>query len=295
MGTQTLIVAYYALVLVIVGTCLNLLTFVVMYQSNFRQTRTRTTRQYILAISIFDILTLYGWNLRHYLSGVHGFTLEHESMFLCKYFAFFNYFTAQTSAWLRVLICFDRYLSLSRTELTWFNRSKNVPIVVGCVIGFFALLNGILFIYGCSYDANGNLSNQGWAFNIYPLWDYVNLVFYNCLPFFFMVLCNSGVIYYLTRVSRTTAIQTLRLQNRATSLTLLITTFLFIVMTVPATIAFAFFSTSDKALLSSLDGILYTYHVMSFPLYLSTLAKFRRKFWSLIICKHIHFRVAPLM
>jgi hypothetical protein len=65
------------------------------------------------AIAIFDIFMLYGWNLNHYLLPVHGFTPLKHSVLSCKLDMYFGYSTTQTSAWLRVLVCMDRYLLLS--------------------------------------------------------------------------------------------------------------------------------------------------------------------------------------
>jgi hypothetical protein len=94
-----------------------------------------------------------------------------------------------------------------------------------------------------------------------------------------MMLFNSGIIYQLIHHRHEVINQNLQHQHRSITLTLVITTFLFLIMTVPATIAFAFFSTSDSTILNFLDGILYTYHITSFPLYLMTLGKFRREFF----------------
>jgi hypothetical protein len=81
-----------------------------------------------------------------------------------------------------------------------------------------------------------------------------NLIVYNFLPFILMMLFNSGVIYKLIR-------------HRSITLTLLITTFLFLLMTVLATIGFSFFATSNLPILNLLDGILYSYHITSFPFF----------------------------
>ncbi|CAF5128302.1 unnamed protein product, partial [Rotaria sp. Silwood1] len=87
---------------------------------------------------------------------------------------------------------------------------------------------------------------------------------------------KTGVIYYLIRLQTTSTIQNSRIQHRSISITLVITTSLFIIMTIPATI----------------DGFLYSYHVLSFPLYMITFDEFRQEFFAMITCKTNNQRVA---
>ena len=140
-STELLIVAYYSLTVTVVGTILNFFTFIILCRSTFRDTRARPTLHYMRTIAIFDILTLYGWNLDHYIYPIHGFYLQFTSLVPCKFLSFLNYFAAQSSAWLRVFICLDRYLSLSRLHRTWFSKSKSVLIIIGCIMGVLFLLN----------------------------------------------------------------------------------------------------------------------------------------------------------
>ncbi|CAF1306632.1 unnamed protein product [Rotaria sordida] len=103
------IAAYYSLTLVIVGTLLNTITFIVLCRSTFRNTRTRPTLHYMRAMAIFDILMLYGWNLGHYLATIHEIDLQGLNIPLCRCYSFLNYFAPQSSAWLRVFVSLDRY------------------------------------------------------------------------------------------------------------------------------------------------------------------------------------------
>ena len=293
-SNEQIIVAYFSLTITALGTVFNLLTFIILCRLKFRNTKTRPTLHYMRVMVVFDILMLYGWNFDHYLSPIHGFTIQTLTMPLCRFLSFFNYFAAQSSAWLRVFVCLDRYLSLSRLHKTWFGHSKNVLIIIGCIIGICTLINALFFVYGCSYRANGTIILNSWAFKIYPLWDYVNLGVYNCVPFLLMVILNSGVIYHLIRLYQTSTVRNSRIQHRSISITLVITTFLFLIMTIPVTVGFAFFSTADTAILNSLDGLLYSYHILSFPLYIITFDEFRREFIAMVTCKTSDHIVAPL-
>jgi hypothetical protein len=285
--THSIIVAYYPLFLVIVGTVFNLLTFVILCRSTFNDTRKQTTIHYMRAIAIFDILMLYGWNLDHYLANTYGLLLQRYSIITCKILSFLNYFAAQSSAWLRVFMCLDRYICLSRLHRTWFNRSNNVLIIITCIISFFALFNFHIIFFACFYTTRNTINVNARRYKIYPLWDYINLGLYNCAPFILMVIFNSGMIYHLTHLRRKSSISNSRIQYRAISITLVMTTFLFLLMTIPATVSFAFFYTSaNVTLLHMLDSILYTYHISSFPLYLITYNEFRRECLAMITYKN---------
>ena len=289
-----LIVAYYPLTLVIVGTLLNLLTFLVLCRPAFKDTKKQPIIHYMRTIAIFDILMLYGWNLDHYLSIIHGYILLTYSIATCKFFGFLSYFASQSSAWLRVFICLDRYLSVSRLHRTWFSRPRSVLIMIMGTIMIFILFNFHFFIFACYYRPNGTINPNAQLYRIYPLWDYINLGVYNCLPFILMVLFNSGVIYHLVARRHVRIIRNSQIQHRTISITLVITTFLFLIMTIPATVVAAFFFTTPTTTLAKiLDSTLYTYHITSFPLYFITFDAFRRESIALLTCKRNNVRILP--
>jgi hypothetical protein len=293
--TESILVAYYPLFLMVVGTFLNLLTFIILCRSSFQDTKKRPTIHYMRAIAVFDIFMLYGWNLQHYLSSVYGFTLETYSIVSCKFFVFFGYFTAQTTGWLRVFVCLDRYLSLHYLHKTWFGHSKNVLFIIAGVVILLALFNLHLMIFSCYYTSSGSINISATLYNTFPLWDYINLGVYNCIPFVCMVFFNSGVIYHLIKLRRSRTIQNSRIQHRSLSITSVTTTFLFLIMTVPASIAFGFFyGVASATLLRSVDASLFTYHVTSFPLYFVTYDKFRRECLTILLCGRYHARVEPM-
>jgi len=297
LSTEVIIVAYYSLVLTIIGTLLNFLTFFILCRSLSRGTRARPTLHYMRTIAIFDILMLYGWNLDHYIYPIYGYYLQTSSISSCKFLSFLNYFAAQSSAWLRVFVSVDRYLSLSRLHRTWFGHSKHVLIIIACIIGVLLLLNFHFFLFACFYDATGKININSSLYQIYPLWDYINLGVYNCAPFILMVIFNTGGIYHLVRLRHTTTVHNhnSHKRHRSISITLVITTFLFLIMTVPATVAFGFFSSANPTILRLLDCILYSYHVSSFPLYMISFNEFRKECIAIITCKRYDRRVEPLI
>ena len=271
-------VTYYPLFVIIAGTLFNLFTLLILCRPVFRDTSKRPTIHYMRVIAVFDILILYGWNFDHYLQGAHGFRLQAYVIVSCKIVSFLNYFAAQVSAWVRVFICLDRYLSLSRLHKTWFGQSKSVLIIIASIVSIFFVLNVHILLFACYTKADGSIDTNSHLYAVYPMWDFINLGVYNTVPFMLMSMFNSGVIYHLIHLRQTSTVQNSRIHHRSISVTLVITTCLFLLMTTPATISFAFFiDTTSYTVLHLLDCILYTYHILSFPLYLLTFTEFRHE------------------
>ena len=290
---EPFLVAYYSLFLMISGTSLNILTFIIFCRAKFRKGDERPTIHYMRAIAIVDIMMLYGWNFDHYLANIYGFYVKGLTIGSCKFIIFLNYFAPQVSAWLRVFICLDRYLSLSRLHRTWFSRSKSALIIIAIIMIFFFLFNGHIFISACHYKPNGIITGNTDTFKIFPLWDWVNLGMYNGLPFICMTILNSGVIYHLIRLKKTSTVQNSGIRHRSISITLVITTILFMILTIPPTICYGFFySDVNLMVLHLLDALMYTYHVIAFPLYLMTFNEFRREFVNMVLCRSGKVEVA---
>ncbi|CAF1171470.1 unnamed protein product, partial [Adineta steineri] len=195
------------------------------------------------ALALIDLINLYGWNLDNYLQIVHGFTLNDSyTVASCKFFTFLNYVTLHISGWLRIFICFDRYLCLSRVQPnTWFNRSKSVLIIIFGTTIFFMLFNLHLLIFVCYRDDSGQIVRSSKLYPLYPIYNQINLVLYNGIPLFFMVLFNSMSIYHLIRLRYATIVQNSRIRHRAISITIISTTFLFFVTGTPSSISYSFF------------------------------------------------------
>ncbi|CAF1099998.1 unnamed protein product [Adineta ricciae] len=292
-STESLIVANYSFTLIVIGTLFNAITFLILSRPRFRNTRARPTLHYMRTMIILDTFMLYGWNLDRYLKTIHGFYILRYSLASCKFVSFISYFAPQSSAWLRVFVCLDRYLSLSRLHRTWFSDSKHILMIIACILGVLFALNLHFFLFVCYYRQNGTISALSWLYDIYPLWDYVNLGVCNIVPFVLMVIFNSGVVYHLIILRRTTTLQNSHIQHRAISITLVITTFLFLAMTMPSGIAFAFFSDANATLLKFFDSFLYSYYILSFPLYMLTFPEFREECISIIALKRCDRRIQP--
>lgn len=229
---------YYSLVMVILGTILNLLTLSILFRPVFRNTQARPALHYMRTIAVIDLLGLYGWNLDNYFGTVHGFTLNNSyTIASCKFFSFFNYFILDVAAWLRVFVSLDRYLSLSRLQRnTWFNRPKSVLIIINSTIVFFILFNFHFLPFVCYRDGNGNIVRDSTIYSVYPTFNTLQFVTHTCIPCLLMISLNSLSIYHLIRLRYTTLVQNSRVPHRAISVALVVSTWVFLVTYTPSAV-----------------------------------------------------------
>lgn len=287
----TQIFTYYPLCLTIISTILNSLILIIFLRKKFRQ---RPFSYYIRFIAFIDILILYGWNLDNFFRLKYYFELEKLTILTCKLLSYYNNVVNQSSAWLRVLMCADRFYTLNQIQQRQrIDRNRCILLLIIFTLILIGLVNLHLPIFACYKHLNHTEINiDSIYYQIYPMWHYVNLILYNILPFILMLLFNIRIIRHLILLKQTTTITKTRIQHRSISISIFLSAFLFCLMTTPATIIFAFFHTQIRSeifenfLLSFFDSIQSTYHSLSFFLYFITLVEFRKEFYRLIYCHH---------
>lgn len=89
----------YALLLVIIGTLGNLLTIIILCRRNLRR---YVTMQYLIAVSVCDTISLYGWNLNNFYkftisSNFHN--IEELSLTHCRLLSYMTFVGLQLSSW----------------------------------------------------------------------------------------------------------------------------------------------------------------------------------------------------
>jgi flagellar basal body-associated protein FliL len=133
-------------------------------------------------------------------------------------------------------------------------------------------------------------SNPGY---IYPQWQRVHLVLYNLCPFAIMFICNTYIIVVTVRSSRTQIESNTNSNNRKNidryrqfTLLLIIVTFAFVVLTLPACIYFVFFRNHFVfrthrhyrfMIQIFLNSIQFTSHAINFFLYCFSAQSFRHE------------------
>ena len=89
----------YALLLVIIGTLGNTLTIIVLCRPNLRRF---VTMRYLIAVSVFDIVSLYGWNLNNFYKFTisnNDSNMEQLSLVHCRIVSFVTFVGLQLSSW----------------------------------------------------------------------------------------------------------------------------------------------------------------------------------------------------
>jgi hypothetical protein len=166
----------------------------------------------------------------------------------------------------------------------------------------------ILFLNGYR-QSSGDIKCYSTRHNsgyIYPQWERVHLVVYNLCPFALMCICNTYIIVITVRSSRTqidaSHLPRKQLERyRQLTALLIIATFAFVLLTLPACIYFVFFrhhleSTTERTyrymIQISLNSVQFTSHAINFFLYCfsakSFLNEFNDMFNELLVLCQIH-------
>ncbi|CAF1606769.1 unnamed protein product, partial [Didymodactylos carnosus] len=284
-------VASYAAILVIIGTIGNLLTIYILLRPSLR---CNTTMRYLTAAAIADLCTLYSWNLNlfyKYIINSYQNDLEDISLYTCRLISFLAFSSLQLSSWYLMLVSFDRMMNIH--FLFWkkdFGKpyiSTYIIIIVATII--LVLNSHLLFINGFIEQnciPNGKqtcvicykrLTDDRYVF---PKWEKVHLISYTLIPFTVMSICNLFIIRRILATNRRQSTKTsiinksikfrLRKQRQSTRMLILVT-FLFILLTLPAMIYHIFLRElfeKKKPLKYILQGILlciqFTSHTINF-------------------------------
>ena len=99
----------YALILVIVGTLGNLLTIIILCRRNLWR---YVTMRYLIAVSVCDIISLYGWNLNNFykftISPNRG-NLEERSLAHCRIMSYLTFVGLQLSSWCLTAVSLGKF------------------------------------------------------------------------------------------------------------------------------------------------------------------------------------------
>ncbi|CAF1363874.1 unnamed protein product [Adineta ricciae] len=284
------VIAYYNLLMVILGTIFNATTFFVFCRAKFRNTAARPVIHYMRAIAIIDFVGLYGWTFESYISTIYNISLTYSyTVASCKFAWFFNFWTLQASAWLHVFVSFDRYLFMSRIQPnTWFNRSKNILIIIASVITIFVLYNFHILLFVCYENANGYIVTDSRLYTFLPLFQTLHLFIYDIIPSSLMLTFNFISIYHLYKIRHITTITNSKIRHRPITITLVVTSFLYVVTRTPSAVIYSYFyaslQTTDwgRRLARGFNILLYTFPILNFPIYLVTFSEFRQELFRCI-------------
>ena len=247
-------------------------------------------------VCITDLTCLFTWNLETYFQIFFGFDYENTSIILCRLMSFLQFFGLQSSALLLSFIPVDRFFSIISkpgsfiTKLP-FGSPRTSFIWSLSIIAFVFLLNShILILNGTFQYSNQTILNETqisaefecYFYSSLPqflvVWDTVHIVIYSVIPTLWMSVFNFLIILktlHLAKNLNRNNSQSIKLFKKRKKMTasLVIITFLFMIISFPDSIYFAFFRSDDLIRLGQLlDCILFLQHsTLFFSLYFSNI------------------------
>jgi hypothetical protein len=262
-NTFATVISYIPLFIILMALVGNTICFTVFtFNEKLKEINSMV---YLTFVSITDTLSLFVWNLDHFLEINFKYRIEYVSLFSCKFFVFLQYFSLQSSALLLSILTIDRCVTVATLPGSYMNKlpfktRRNSFVWSVLIIAFLAVINGhILILNGVIKDhdilkENIDLYNTSMQFNnelvcylypngyrLFPDWEIIHLILYSAVPSVIMCIFNSLLIFKSLSGGKS---QNAKRNNRKMKLTisLVIITALFLVMTLPSSIAFAFFN-----------------------------------------------------
>lgn len=310
-------IGWMSLINIVSGVLGNIVCFVVFVST--RELRNMSFIVYLTYCSIANIISLFEWNFNDYLSPMHGIKLETASLAGCRVATFLQYFSLQSSTYFLSFMCIDRYVSViampgsfasrlpfstSKTAHFWSILTVFVVFALNSHIlafnGYYkppelrntTLINGSnqTFITYLYQDPDFNCGNYPNGFSLWPLWDVVHVYVYTIFPFILMTVFNLLLIVKTLLPNKNK--KNLSKNNNMPSnfkanqdkakmtRSILAITVSFLVLTLPADIAFGYFYESyDSApwLFNLLDLIAFFHQSVLFLNCFTTNNKFRHR------------------
>lgn len=270
------IISFIPIIIIILSLFGNTICFLIFrFNSKFNKIPSMV---FLSFVAIFDTVSLFEWNLNHFLYPNFLFTLEDLNLFTCKGVVFIQVFSLYTAANILSLMCVDRFISIKSTPGSFYSRlpfstikSSFIWSIVITIIMFLFNIHVLIFngnyiqVYEKNMSIlefkNGTIFNKFKLFNktencfwysenfkIFPTLDKINLIVYNIIPFSVMIIFN--ILLIITTLiddkssrylSNKKALKSMKKKRRLT-ISILSISFSFIIMTTPSSMAYGFFS-----------------------------------------------------
>ena len=292
------ILSYFSLVIILIGVIFNTLTFLVIVLN--KVLRKTSSMVYLLYVSIFYTLSLLVWNLNHFLYPNFGIELESLNMITCKILTFIQFFSLQSSGFLLTILCIDRYITVISTPGSFasrlpFRTAKSAHICSVLIMSLVFILNSHILILNGKYNIkkypNSTITKikfictvYSTGFSIYPVWENVHLILYSLVPFVIMGAFNVLLIKKISLKKRNYSTSNQKMDSVKKNIqSLLVITFLFLIMTVPTSIAYGFFPGKvSNLVLFALDDLSFLNNSILFFTCFLTNFKFRKTIYYML-------------
>ena len=313
------VIEYFPFVIIALGLTGNLFTLVVLRTN--KELQKQSSMIIFSFISILDLLSLFTWNLDSYFTLKYNFIYETKILAVCRIMVFLQYFGLQSSALLMSFISIDRFFTIISRPGSFvarlpFGKPRTAFIWSTSIVGFIFLLNShFLFLGGAANDPatilnkiNTSLANISRSknfshpkelscyfytptFRITSVWNKINIIIYSLIPSVVLIAFNSLIIIKTINFGKNlnrfniNSVNAFKRKRRMT-VSLVSIAFLFLSMSLPNTIFYAFFYDKDDLFLKYLgvftNDLLFLYHSTLFFNLSFTNVYFRRAFINLV-------------
>lgn len=244
-----LILTYLPLLIILLGVICNTLAFLI-FRCN-KKFKNMSLMVFFSFVTVTDTLSLFVWNLDHFVGDNLHVWIEWINRPICHITSFEQYFTLQSSAILLTMVTIDRYVTVISipgsfaSKLPFRNKKTAFFWSLG-ILFVIALINLHILIFprkkidgfngfACYIYENG--------FNLFPVWENVHLAIFSVIPFVLMTIFNGLIIKAVFISSNLKAEKNIKLtrKKKRVTITLVLVTVFFLIMTLPSTIFFGYF------------------------------------------------------
>jgi hypothetical protein len=295
------IISYFSIIIIILGCIGNTISFLIFC---FNKDMKKMSSMMILSfISVFDTISLFGWNLDHFARNFSAKSIFYQSLFNCRFLVFLQFWSMQSRGFLVSLLSVDRYFlissrpgSLGRGSLfgkpkTAFIQSMIIIILTMFLNAHILVLNGWNELRVISNSTSKYILHCFTYKNGFKLSDYekLNIVLYCAVPFVLMLTFNTLIIkkIYSNRTNRVDDSAKIKsnsshlFNRKRLSTALIVISFSYIIMTAPAVIIYFFLNKEDEyyELITILfDDLSFLNNISVFFICYITIFKFRKVF-----------------
>lgn len=230
--TEDLLYQTIGTITLFIGTVGHILSIITVMLT--KTMRTQSTSIYIIAMSLAGLATLYTGLLRHVILVFSNWEIDIRSMsqISCKLQTMVTYLSLQYFAWIQATIAVDRFIAVwfpikYKTACSW----KLGLLVVVIELVAAAALNSLVYVGKGITDSGhcGELKEK-----LITDYFYVDLFSFSLVPATITIICNSLLLYRLSRTTKVSGSKDKRL--RALTVMLTVVNAVFVVTTLPVSI-----------------------------------------------------------
>ncbi len=194
---------YVCPIIVFLGFCGNLLSFLVFFQNPLRHS---VFSLYIRVLAVSDTGVLVTLGLHYWMKVVFNINITSKHAFLCKMWTMFRQMCLAMSGWVLLALAIDRVIGVY-----WPHRYKHISTKKKASV-VLMLIGVTMFSFGSAHLSNTlvtehhpwfpnqtvtscKIKNSYYMQNIMP---WLLLCMYTLVPFVVILACNVSIIYKVT-------------------------------------------------------------------------------------------------